>query len=268
MVANAVPIRPGYVYVLANPSLPGWHKIGHTYRPPHRRAAALSRTALPTAFEVEHARFFWDAPAAERAIHGLLAQSAPRRREFFSVELDVARELVQAQPAIGRLSLEFPATPVEEDLDPWETSLEGREALWAWAESDLGSADPRVVRQAWRTMEQLSARGWAEGSWRLAERMMRERPSVDQARRAAWVLDAAHVQGHPDAALRAAWLRSWEGPAAFHAWVITASRAMQVHGLDLAAWPHHQRATLEAEMTCWPNQPHRRLAGLGLGLVD
>ena len=95
----AVLARPGYVYVLANPSLPGWHKVGHTHRPPHRRARELSRTALPTAFEVSFARFFWDAPAAERAVHVQLGQATAlteRRLEFFQIPLEDARRTVEA----------------------------------------------------------------------------------------------------------------------------------------------------------------------------
>lgn len=250
--------RPGYVYVMANPSLPGWRKVGHTHRPPHRRAQELSRTAVPTAFDVEYARFFWDALAAEQGVHRLLegqAGPAGRRKEFFNLPLDQARLAVQNLPDAGRAS-ESPLA----DAEGWETTLEGRESLWEWAEADWRQPDPAVRKNGWRAMERLSAAGWGEGSWRLAEHLMHAAPGQEGAARALWVLDAAAAQGLPEARLRAAWLRSWSGEAAaLDAWRAELDRLPGAFGDDWRYWPPRVADTLAAEATLWARQPSRRL---------
>ena len=110
-------------------------------------------------------------------------------------------------------------------------------------------------------MEALSASGWAEGSWRLADLLMEQDPTLSGARRAAWVLDAARVQGMPEAGLRAAWLRSWEGPGQWAQWRKTLEQAIARHGLDPWDWPSRASDTLRAEVGLWPQFPHRRPPG-------
>ena len=251
--------RPGYVYVMSNPSLPGWHKVGHTHRPPFRRARELSKTALPTAFDVAFARFFWDAPAAERLAHRQLSSAhAPRSKEFFNIHLDQAVEAIKAIEDAGRLS---ESTHAMEDLD-WEDTLEGREELWAWAEEDWKSSDPHRRRDGWRAMERLSAMGWGEASWRLAEHLVRASPNQEGGERAAWVLDAAHAQGQEGAQLRAAWLRSWKGDQEFEDWKNFLAEALCRYGYQPEDWPRRLADTLRAEVSTWASQPHRQIPGL------
>lgn len=249
--------RPGYVYVMTNPSLPGWHKIGHTHRPPHRRARELSRTALPTAFDVSFARFFWDAPAAERVAHGALSgEVRAKGKEFFLVCLEQAVEVVRAIEDAGRQE----NSTADADLS-WEETLEGREELWAWAEEDWKNPDPAVSRKGWRAMERLSASGWAEGSWRLADHLVRAQPDLEGGERASWVLDAAYVQGMPEAKLRAAWLRSWKGAEDFERWSCMLKEAIEHYGIHPQDWPARMADTLFAEVSLWKDQPGRRIPG-------
>lgn len=255
--------RPGYVYVMANPSLPGWHKVGHTHRPPHRRAKELSRTALPTAFDVAFARFFWDAPAAEKEAHHRLSIVFPKSKEFFHIQLNQAVDTIKTIEDAGRT---LGAAPMEEDLG-WEETLEGREELWEWAEQDWNSSDPQRRRKGWRAMEQLSAAGWGEASWRLAELLMRASPDRQGAQRAAWVLDAAHVQGQEGAALRAAWLRSWESEEGFEQWRQELTHALARYGYNPQDWPERLSDTVYAEVSTWPQHPHRRLPGQWKGWI-
>jgi len=256
--------RPGYVYVMANPSLPDWHKVGHTHRPPHRRAAELSRTAVPTAFDVAFARFFWDAPAAEHEIHSRLTRRAGRRgrrKEFFNLALSDAREVVEGLTDAGR-----PGGAVGEAEDPsWEETHEGREELWEWAEQDWKSPDLATSREGWRSMERLSASGWAEGSWRLSEHLVRADMTVRGGERAAWVLDAAATQGMNEAKHRAAWLRSFVSEEAFAAWAKEVERLPALFGEDPTLWPTRVVDTLTTELTLWPRMPSRRLAGDWVG---
>lgn len=255
------PARPGYVYVLANPSLQGWRKVGHTHRPPHRRADELSRTALPTAFEVEYARFFWDALAAEQQVHREITRAFgwnTRRKEFFNLPLEQAREIILRLPDAGKMP---PGGKVVVAEDEWEDSLEGRETLWEWAEDDWKSPDPERRRKGWRELERLSAAGWGEGSWRLSELLLHASPSIEGAHRAAWVLDAAHAQGVPEAALRAAWLRSWDGSAdSFEGWRQEVEKLPRVFGNDWRYWPLRVKETLEAERRLWVSKPERLLS--------
>lgn len=253
--------RPGYVYVMANLSLPGWHKVGHTHRPPHRRALELSKTSVPTAFEVAFARFFWDAPVAEKTIHFHLSQKGTgvsRRKEFFDLPLLRAREIVEQLSDVGRPAEKHGANP--EDL-LWEETLDGRETLWEWAETDWSSEDPERRRQGWRSMEALSAQGWAEGSWRLADHIYRLNPGPAGAERAVWVLDAARVQGMAEAGFRAAWLRSFRGNAEFFQWQNALAALPGRWGPTVSHWPARILETLSIEKGLWSTCPARRLEG-------
>jgi hypothetical protein len=51
---------PGFVYVLINPSLPSYVKIGKTTKDPSIRAAELSSaTGVPTPFYVAYEAYFF-----------------------------------------------------------------------------------------------------------------------------------------------------------------------------------------------------------------
>lgn len=78
--------RPGHVYILRNPSLPGLVKIGYTCLTVADRVQQLSRsTSIPMPFEVV-ASFRTSTPVAQEAdIHALLAVHRMPGREFFSI---------------------------------------------------------------------------------------------------------------------------------------------------------------------------------------
>jgi hypothetical protein len=272
---NASAPRPGYVYVLANPALEGWHKVGHTYRPPHRRARELSKTALPQAFATAFARFFWDAPTAERAAHRLLGQHLSRhqrRREFFQMPALDIRHIVEALP-----DAPLPIEPMlRDDLDldapwhtrvdvlspPWAATRDGLEERWSWGEADLGTADPLIRRRGWQILERLSAEGWAEGSWRLADRIYQAQPGPESAERASWVFEAAERQGLPGGYLRAAWLRSWRNREAYAVWLDALAHAWRQwgEGRSPEQWPVQVRETLALERAVWVQRPDRQTA--------
>ncbi len=258
--------KPGYVYAMETPALPGLVKVGHTHRPPHRRALELSRTALPLPFEVRHARFFWDAPGAEKRLHKLFAAYRPsRKREFFSLGVaDIASAMDMLDHRIGIKNEIFqdydPDSPFfwSTGQDDWAVSREGLEEQWSWAMEELSSQDPSDQRQGWARMEALSASGWAEGSWRLAEIMMERHTTHETARRAAWVLDAAASQGHQGAHLRASWLRSFQGSQPLEAWKQTLIAVnLKLAHKDVLSWPDTVLDTLKAEMDTWTSHPDR-----------
>ena len=77
----------GVVYVLTNPAMPGFVKIGQTTQSIEKRMRSLGGTNLPLPFECAAAWEFKDAPAVERALHDAFAdRRADRLREFFTVE--------------------------------------------------------------------------------------------------------------------------------------------------------------------------------------
>lgn len=252
--------KPGYVYVLSNPSLNGWFKVGHTYRPPYRRADELSKTSLPTPFDVEYAKFFWNAPDAEKNMHHFLEKNGNlRKKEFFLANVDqiiVALSELPEPPVAKSPSFEIP----DLDLD-WDDTLQGREDLWEWAEKDLRSLDPTVQRNAWRQMEQLSARGWAEGSWRLADLLLRADMSNKGMERASWVLDAAYKQGLNEAKFRAAWIRSWQSLEKYHEFVKLFQDHLRKWGYDPNHWSSKNIETVLVELNSWELHPHRQQAG-------
>lgn len=256
------PHKPGYVYVMSNPSLEGWHKIGHTYRPPFKRADELSKTALPTPFEVEYAKFFWNAPSAEIKIHKDMVDkfgALKKKKEFFNVSVqDITMHLKEMPEP---LFLSRPSLHVQEQDLQWEETIEGREELWSWAEQDLRAFDPAVQRNAWRQMEQLSAQGWAEGSWRLADLLLRKDMSIQGSLRAAWVLDAAYKQGLNEAKFKATWLRSWLSADAYQEFIKLFQSRIEKYGYSVENWPIKEAEIVLAEMQSWIVRPERTIAG-------
>jgi len=88
-----LPVNPGYIYILQNPSLSETHlKIGRTERDPDERAAEISRaTGVPTPFEVVWWSESVDCHLAESILHHHLAPYRTNTtREFFDLDLDEA----------------------------------------------------------------------------------------------------------------------------------------------------------------------------------
>ena len=84
-------MNPGYVYILINPSFPDIIKIGRTVRDPRTRARELSRTGVPTPFQLAFETFSAEHRQLEAAIHAeLSAFRLNDRREFFRCPLHQA----------------------------------------------------------------------------------------------------------------------------------------------------------------------------------
>lgn len=88
------PKRPGFVYVLTNPSLDGMVKVGMTTATVERRAKQLSQsTSIPTQFEI-HASFESTDPSAdEQRVHLALQEHRVPSSEFFMVSAAKAAEM-------------------------------------------------------------------------------------------------------------------------------------------------------------------------------
>lgn len=87
----------GYVYVLANASMPGLLKIGVTRRTVEERVAELDgTTAVPTPFSITAWFPSGDPEQHERKIHDVLGSCRVRQqREFFKISVEAAVSAVQ-----------------------------------------------------------------------------------------------------------------------------------------------------------------------------
>src|ERR1700738_4561619 len=91
----------GYIYILSNPKMRGFLKIGFSTRSVQERVAELSSaTGVPAAFELEAYFLSTDPEAHEQQIHTRLAEHRIRGREFF--ELPVPRALQVAESICKR----------------------------------------------------------------------------------------------------------------------------------------------------------------------
>lgn len=106
----------GSVYILLNPTMPGYLKIGMTTRTPEERAREISQaTGVPIPYTVAFAEEVVDCSEAERLIHARLNKYRVNAgREFFHLPLrDAIRELSDIADTVGR--------PIPTNMEPLPT---------------------------------------------------------------------------------------------------------------------------------------------------
>ena len=82
--------KPGYVYILSNPDLPGLLKVGMTSKNPEHRTKELSGvTGVSNKYIIEYYCKVEDRFLAEKAAHNRLA-NFHHNKEFFKVDVEVA----------------------------------------------------------------------------------------------------------------------------------------------------------------------------------
>lgn len=119
---------PGYVYVMANPHMPGLVKIGRTARHPAERQAALSRsTSVPAKFTTEGFVIVQDERAIEAKLHAVFADARTQRGEFFQISVASALEALSLFGKVHAVKL-APADP------PAKMPMS-----WIWALSSLAA---------------------------------------------------------------------------------------------------------------------------------
>lgn len=136
----------GYVYVLANSSMPGLVKVGKTQRETNARANELSGvTGVPTPFIVVYEQLFSDCDEAERFVHALLSSKGHRiseSREFFKAPVsEVVSAVVQAHQKLARNYSENDNENGESDVSapPWKDVWEQAEASYYGLEDQIES---------------------------------------------------------------------------------------------------------------------------------
>jgi hypothetical protein len=98
----------GVVYILTNPAMPGFIKIGRTQHSVSQRMQDLDNTSVPVAFCCFYAARVDNAKAVESALHAAFNSTRIRsNREFFYVkpdEVKAALELVELEDVTPLMS--------------------------------------------------------------------------------------------------------------------------------------------------------------------
>lgn len=109
----------GFLYVLANSSMPGLVKVGKTTRSPTERAAELSGvTGMATPFLVVYDQLFQDCHSAESFVHVYLAEKGYRvaeNREFFNAPVNLVVRAIGLAP--GQIDGDLPVSNAPEVTD-------------------------------------------------------------------------------------------------------------------------------------------------------
>lgn len=121
----------GYVYILSNPAMPEYLKIGYTMGNVAERAAQLSNTSVPLPYKVEHSEAVEFPTEIESLFHARFANyRVAQNREFFKMGIDHAIEEISVMlygtrdvlKALG-LSLKNLVYLVEKYPDRWNKNL-------------------------------------------------------------------------------------------------------------------------------------------------
>lgn len=119
----------GFLYVLANSSMPGLVKVGKTTRSPVERAGELSGvTGMATPFIVVYDQLFQDCHSAESFVHAYLAARGHRvadNREFFNAPVNLVVRAIGLAP--GQIEGELNAFAAPEAIDELISSNVGDE---------------------------------------------------------------------------------------------------------------------------------------------
>lgn len=117
----------GSVYILINPVMPGYLKIGMTTRTPEERAREISQgTGVAIPYTVAYADEVLDCSLAEGLIHSRLGKYRVNKgREFFHLPLrDAIRELSDIAEKVGRVvAIPQDTVAAEECPAPQPTAL-------------------------------------------------------------------------------------------------------------------------------------------------
>lgn len=182
----------GFLYVLANSSMPGVVKVGKTTRSPTDRAAELSGvTGVATPFIVVYDQLFQDCHSAESFVHAYLAEKGHRvadNREFFNAPVNLvvraiglAPRQIDSDPSVfdaSEASDELISLNVGDELDdlnlessvpqePWVALFEEAEAHY------YGYGDYLVdYAEALRLFRQAATLGSTEAYGRIGQQYL------------------------------------------------------------------------------------------------
>lgn len=163
--------KPGYVYALINPSMPGLVKVGRTERDPTVRVSELSGvTGVATPFILVFHQAFVDCELAERHAHAALERQGRRfaaNREFFEVEPTTAVHAILAAPGtttLVPLDRQEAAAPAPATTHLVDEMVERAHRL-TWGIGDT----PEDIKEAIKLYEKAGKLGSAKAYLELAE---------------------------------------------------------------------------------------------------
>jgi hypothetical protein len=86
-----------WVYIMSNPTMPGYYKIGYTKKNPEERAKQISNaTGVIVPMKVEWAFHCYNGFALEQECHHKLEMyRVNNNREFFQMPLDEAKSTIE-----------------------------------------------------------------------------------------------------------------------------------------------------------------------------
>ena len=97
MYANRSGEFDSWVYILSNPTMPGFYKIGYTKNTPDERAKQISNaTGVALPYKVEWAFHCYDGFSLEQEVHHKLEDyRVNNNREFFQISLNEAKTSIE-----------------------------------------------------------------------------------------------------------------------------------------------------------------------------
>ena len=155
----------GFVYILANESMPGLVKIGKTKRMPTERSLELFTTGVPQPFVVKFAMFTSNMNSLESDVHDELSDHrVSLSREFFRIDVD---------EAIGRLISVFLYSSFDAEVVYSDYALDGGNIARYMSES--GCCPPDVVQ----VIDMFTEDEWKAAYKRLVDRREMRRKSKE-----------------------------------------------------------------------------------------
>ena len=97
MYANRGGAYDSWVYIMSNPTMPGYYKIGYTKNTPEERAKQISNaTGVIVPMKVEWAFHCYNGFNLEQEVHHKLGEYRVNgNREFFQISLEEAKKTVE-----------------------------------------------------------------------------------------------------------------------------------------------------------------------------
>lgn len=256
--------RPGYVYILSNPALDGWFKIGRTQKPPYKRVKALSGTSSPLDFEIVYVRYFLDCVSAEYNIHTQLEKklgSNSRRKEFFNGEknflievLSSIKDITLEEAVKERIFTDLPDNYSEfnhiYDYNKEIDIKKNMDSLFYKSKIKILSPAKQLNDMGSKELEILSNMGHGLSTWHLANYLLKN-PKMSN-NEISWLFDIAEMQGVTGGRLKGSWIRSaisedWKFKWIFYLDVIWNDyRNKPYH-----TWGDELREILELEIMNW-----------------
>lgn len=142
----------GWVYVMSNPAMPGYLKVGHTTDHYLMRAAQLHTTGVPAAFKVEYALKVTRCVELEKQAHRYLRAHRPSsNREFFTVSL------AEAVQALERCLTDLGLAPLD-TLDPKQQRSAARKLDKKRTDAELDRERKRRIETEAKTLIDLAKR--------------------------------------------------------------------------------------------------------------